>query len=352
MDSNFHYYAIKLLACKAGFTEAQAQKIAEYSQFIDDYDRTGRIHTDTPPPAGISYVKEDDLYAVESVTTGFSPVTNAADLLTEDFQRKVVVPFHFILPNKLTEDNRNFVAIPARLNDGQVITRLMEATYREFSAGNRLSDKILIAIGCMAHAFSDTYAHEGFSGFRTEANDFEIEQYVQYDGAGYKDFTEPERKIGPVAYSTLPAIGHTTIGHTADYTNGMFSLKHKSKPDVYLRRVRNNYEYFMKPLAELFRYFQLFTQIAGNFDDIIAKFKQGFLANEKNAAAVWSATDGGIVFAYDKRKIYDRLYSQKGVRSVGSSLGGKYRITVYNLTSEFYIFNECAAKIRREAVGV
>lgn len=38
MDLNFHYFAVKTIARDAGFCENDAQLIAAYSQFIDDYD--------------------------------------------------------------------------------------------------------------------------------------------------------------------------------------------------------------------------------------------------------------------------------------------------------------------------
>lgn len=37
MDISFHYFAVKTVAFAAGFSEAEAQRIAEFSQFIDDF---------------------------------------------------------------------------------------------------------------------------------------------------------------------------------------------------------------------------------------------------------------------------------------------------------------------------
>lgn len=37
MNINFHYFAIKVLAIAAGFDYSDAQIIAEYSQFVDDF---------------------------------------------------------------------------------------------------------------------------------------------------------------------------------------------------------------------------------------------------------------------------------------------------------------------------
>lgn len=37
MDISFHYFAVKTVARAAGYDEQKAQRIAEFSQFIDDF---------------------------------------------------------------------------------------------------------------------------------------------------------------------------------------------------------------------------------------------------------------------------------------------------------------------------
>ena len=37
MDKNFHYYAVKVIATLAGFRPDEAQIIAQFSQFVDDF---------------------------------------------------------------------------------------------------------------------------------------------------------------------------------------------------------------------------------------------------------------------------------------------------------------------------
>lgn len=41
MDITFHYFAVKTLALEAGFPGAEAQRLAAFSQFVDDFDRRG-----------------------------------------------------------------------------------------------------------------------------------------------------------------------------------------------------------------------------------------------------------------------------------------------------------------------
>ena len=37
MNVSFHYYAVKATACLCGFSPEQAEIVATYSQFVDDY---------------------------------------------------------------------------------------------------------------------------------------------------------------------------------------------------------------------------------------------------------------------------------------------------------------------------
>jgi len=37
VDISFHYFAVKTLALEAGFNNDEAQRIATFSQYVDDY---------------------------------------------------------------------------------------------------------------------------------------------------------------------------------------------------------------------------------------------------------------------------------------------------------------------------
>ena len=99
MDISFHYFAVKTVAFAAGFSEAEAQRIAEFSQFIDDFNwYTLRAAKDIPscitsnPALDIVYNKT--LHLINPVTTGFSDWFDMATLVTVPEVYGRALPFH------------------------------------------------------------------------------------------------------------------------------------------------------------------------------------------------------------------------------------------------------------------
>lgn len=94
MDISFHYFAVKSAAHMAGFDDADAQTIAQYSQYIDDYNPTWpRRYSNVP-----DWLKNkggSDIYIssrlnpmnFQPVTTGFMLPVDIADMLTNKFQK-------------------------------------------------------------------------------------------------------------------------------------------------------------------------------------------------------------------------------------------------------------------------
>lgn len=129
MDITFHYFAVKTLARKAGFSEEEAQRIATYLEFIDDFNWSVYLDCKNIP----EYIKNDvsyDLYVFSFLvhnknfnpaTTGFSGIVDMATLLLERMQRFTVSPFHFIPPSiaEIAKDTRT---VPAVVGNGSIIS--------------------------------------------------------------------------------------------------------------------------------------------------------------------------------------------------------------------------------------
>jgi hypothetical protein len=71
MDINFHYFAVKAIACTSGFEEEEAQMIADYSQFVDDFNLYAYIWLSEVPEFARYLSKEilPGLYCFNPVTT-------------------------------------------------------------------------------------------------------------------------------------------------------------------------------------------------------------------------------------------------------------------------------------------
>ena len=76
MDITFHYFAVKTLALEAGFPGAEAQRLAAFSQFVDDFDRRGSLYCGNVPRY-IRLSRDHDLYSPggSPLEGNFEPVT-------------------------------------------------------------------------------------------------------------------------------------------------------------------------------------------------------------------------------------------------------------------------------------
>ena len=101
MDITFHYFAVKTLALEAGFPGAEAQRLAAFSQFVDDFDRRGSLYCGNVPRY-IRLSRDHDLYSpggsplegnFEPVTTGSGGLADFASLLLPRAQKFTLAPF-------------------------------------------------------------------------------------------------------------------------------------------------------------------------------------------------------------------------------------------------------------------
>ena len=84
MDINFHYFAVKTIARFAGFSENEAQRIAGYSQFVDDYNPFLNYTFETIPDFMLGETalvsKSDGGYTLKTIQTGFPQTIDYAPL--------------------------------------------------------------------------------------------------------------------------------------------------------------------------------------------------------------------------------------------------------------------------------
>ena len=208
MNINYHYHAIKTLALKAEFGDFAAQKIAYYSQMVDDFDvlpwKSYTISLKEEPPA---FFFEHGV-AGESVLGGywFRPVTTeikTIDSITKSAKKFTITPFHFIPTVTLEElerqnERRNYRCKKASECDhNSLIQQIKQKIRRE--------KRDLMRIGMFLHTYADTYAHQEFSGMQGEEN----YAFIESTRSGMS-------KLDKYFYYDLPSIGHANVGHLPD----------------------------------------------------------------------------------------------------------------------------------------
>lgn len=238
MDINFHYFTIKTLARFAGFDENEAQRIAVFSEYIDDFDWITYLDCKNIP----DYIKNDvdcDLHRPSLLTlnmnfnpamTGFFSYIDMAFLYLERSQKFTVSPFHFI-PRNIALIAKDTRTTPAQVGDGSIISDLLLEAKAALLAEEEPRNRSLMRIGMYLHTFADTYAHQLFSGYESWVNEVTISNVIDNASGGNITDTvmcQTRQMSSQEPNIDWPAIGHARAGHTPDLTYVSFTMQYKS----------------------------------------------------------------------------------------------------------------------------
>ncbi len=150
MNLEFHYYAIRFLARRAGFSEAEGEVLAASSQYVDD--------------SLAAYEVEDGLGPGRPYRT---MGTQNYLFWDESVSLAVYLPFHFVPgeEGRISRERRDGSSNPYLVTPDSPLAKalLVEA----------LKSHDLFRIGIALHAYADTWAHQHFTGRLEEANALE-----------------------------------------------------------------------------------------------------------------------------------------------------------------------------------
>lgn len=373
MDLNFHYYAVKTLAVRAGFPEREGQIIANYSQFVDDFTIYNKIRlSEVPEFARHLATKHKSEWLFSPVTTGFDSWFEMARLIKEENQKYITVPFHFIPPHtKLNEKKKGderivWRVIPAQMDSESLIRSLMLDAQNRFKANPRAPEN-LIRIGLLIHIFADTYAHQNFSGFWGWENYCQLTKCI--DIKTHEDVT---KDYDPATYHQLPAIGHTEANHAPDDSNLYFemSLQFKEKGKYDFLYSRSNVSEFCKAAKEIINYLRDCLELTpipeSDWESLSPQLGLGFQTKEKVPALLnrhWKKLFPNIDYHYDKNEMMEAMLRKQ---SEADSLTEEISTMVERLScqgievdpalyetksNEFFHYNVIANEIRNFVNG-
>ena len=313
MDINFHYFAVKAVAVKSGFPEEEAQLIAFYSQFVDDFTNMKLMDFEAIPEfAQYLATKTSHGWKFNPVTTGFDSVYEMARLAIEENQKNILAPFHFIPADKKlnqpVKDRSEWRVVPGRLDKPSLIQKLLLQAKEQYKENRSSVD--LIRIGTLLHIFADTYAHQGFSGSWDWENHAWLTSAVNnIDGTSVRD------SYSPKTVYMLPSIGHTNVSHTLDDSNISFSITQKLNKDdnkYSISYSRNNTHEYLLTLQEILNYLR---SCLGQdpidqkeWDEMSQQFTGGLLTPLKDKDKLkdhWKKHFSDINFSYNKQDQYN-----------------------------------------------
>lgn len=346
MDINFHYFAVKTLALAAGFPESEAQTIANFSQYIDDFDWITTIQCDNIPKF-ISDDKECDLVEKGSFTnfnpamTGFVGLVDMSYIATPRGQKLTVSPFHFIPPTISKGSNNYLRTMPATPDDNSIISTLLKEAKTSLLQEDEPRHISLMRIGMYLHIFADTYAHQLFTGYKHWQNDVIISKVINI--RNNKNITS---WVGELANRSVSSIGHANAGHTPDLTYVEFTMKYKSdEEDAHsLVYARSNSAEFLKAAQHIYNYLRSCRGSNAariGWEALSARIKQVFLFEyypDKTdiLAANWKMQFPSFKYKYDRKKIEESFKLPTGK---------------YHYTDEFYWYNYIADKLLIKLYG-
>lgn len=382
MDISFHYFAVKTVAQAVGYNESRAQRIAEFSQFIDDYNWYSYFRATNIP----KYIKGKELdivfnelaSIVNPVTTGFFDWIDLATLVLPRSQKFTVSPFHFIPQDKKSREANDYRAVPATINDNSYISNMLNQAKSDMKSGNLSDSDALMKIGMLLHTFADTYAHQLFTGYNNLTNSVELTNAT--DNITGKDVTKDYQfwidtwndKLKKILGSKIPTIGHMAIAHVPDLTHLSFSMKYKGLDGRSHIHSRSNTSTFVTACSEIYNFLSSCMPDGSKpllaWDDLSPKLADGFLLDaskeleksEKDAVNVltahWSKVFPDFSYHYSNESIKNRFMSKTlsmvKVEPVKLMIEGEEMAFLgKEYSDEFYRYNYFADKHLIELYG-
>lgn len=374
MDLNFHYFAVKTIARDAGFGENDAQLIASYSQFIDDYDIwKNYMFLEVPDYAKSLATKYPWGYSFYTVTTGFTSLFDTARLSLPKYQREIVVPFHFIPVRKLKDipndaPRSEYRTAPADITGSFLIRHLLDGAKDQYLANPGRYE--LMRIGMLLHTFADTYAHQNFSGFHGWENFSYLVKVTDNFDHG-KDIT---KDYNPDFYGGIYSVGHANVNHAPDDTFAEFEMsmaenENQSKKESYtLHFSRSNAQVFADAAKQIFRYLYACQgkpePTEEEWNTLREKLVRGFALHSKEVAELetkWHEICPDYPYHYNIDELWkDNLISTgkqmsaQEVRQMNEGIGAEQKqmdaLIYQTATEDFFRYNLIAKEIRDQII--
>ena len=336
MNISFHYFVVRILAEKAGFTANEAQIIAYASQYTDDAVAHKEITIKNIPKQLL-----DASFVSRRIKRNlFNPICSShkdIEYLSYDkieVQRGVYTTFHF-LPAELFKNQLeyNYVVAPNGNFARSVIANAKEALV------NQKNEKNLIKLGIAIHTFADNWAHSGFSGRHNDEND--VDRLWKIEG-------NSTIEIPPL--NIAPDVGHAEALTLPDKTNLLWMIQYANNNKI---KMRNNPFLFLDSAKTIYTELINITGSENGWENISEKIKT-YLEKPKgddsypDSFAAASLLFPDISFGYDEKEwrklaITGNVYDWKGKHFERDI---QPEIFTFNGDLKWFFFHEAALEQR------
>lgn len=333
MNIEFHYYAVKYLACMAGFTEAKAQSIAEISQFINDSQQEiGVIVDQSKLPQDI---KDRSLYKVTPQGTKvFLPKTAALspqnagyqdDLKDSATQWNSLIPFHYFPPKALDPTGEDYVTTAIRnFEDNDLFNTQLVFSIQQYQDKSQPKTESLLRMGTLAHILAATFSYTCFNGLNSWRNTARLaEVFVP------KTYQHPTEDYKPEELAKNPPVGHACVGNSVDDCGISGVFYHAADPTDTTYSATKTFQSISNILGAgrgLFRYFLLCkgqkpSDYGSIWDSTITPVLQELTAD-------WQAPLSKLNDKWKKKTGFDYSYEADSLRTTIMKLDNLYRFVI------------------------
>lgn len=300
MNINFHYAAIKVIAGHAGFSDEETEVIAYSSQFVDDASMHEPINLDRDPGVpGIRFERGE----FDPICTAHKDIDYLTNITKPRAHERVYVCFHFIPSFKGQSRYKKF---RQAMKDGPFARKLVKDALDELSAiPGEYRTRGLIRLGIALHSYADTWAHQGFSGYRN-SEDNDIRSVRIKEGSTWK-------KVGLASWFVsyaAPDLGHAEAGALPDRSDVSWDCK-----PAKVKEMRSNTTEFLDASEAILTLLRAKAQGAGTWADLKPKLKRCLenpAAKMDGGDCEWKRTFPGIDFKYDADEWFEEALERDG----------------------------------------
>lgn len=322
-----HYFSVKTIALLTGFSEEDAQRIAEYSQFTGDQAANTNIYVDSI----IEEVerlceKTGSLWKVPIYATAMKDWTDLNEVSKPSVQQKVLVPFHYYAPESMPENAQEDMSeedngyrveyYPSRLK------KLIEDVAEAYKAAAAKKDEgkrqtCLMQLGILLHILADTYLHQNLCGIDNWRNNILLKAAksdISYTDLMTKYQWETGQKVNPV--------GHTKIKYACNDSWVNYIYTYPMKPDEIIFSGRYTCRNITGMLPVCKDIYKILSDCLNKeptddsyWESTIAPVLEDGLHQESNEFSVlkasWTRRYPGGSYHYDGTAIFKRLIDGK-----------------------------------------
>jgi hypothetical protein len=277
MQIDMHYYGTYAMARAAGITAANARIIATAAQYVDDNVAGGVLKL------------TDGARIPHEPTAHHIALDQVHEMMNEDDQRQVWVPFHFLPGNQ----GHDYTERLTCRSDSDIAKAMLDEAILRAEAGEPCT---LERMGITAHVYADTFSHWGFSGVssrrnKVDADSFkfdglepDLEMHLDRKGKAFFDRFGEQGGLWSNIKSLVGeqgALGHGAVATYPDipYLNWSFTYEKAELGTAH----RNNPDGFLKACAALYAFFARLAKVR---PDLADRPGRGFAAIEPAVKAV------------------------------------------------------------------